>query len=375
MKPANTSTLKLGDIVEILIDSLSYHGGRGVGRSQGLVVFVPDTAPGDLVKVRLTAQKPRFFEGEIVEILKPSPARRSPECPVYGRCGGCVWQHIQYSEQVQQKEKILVASLKKLDRAGRIEWRPFVPAANEFNYRNRIQLHGDSSGVGFFARHSRDLVTIESCPIAEPAINQALAEIRGEPGLSGRIELAVLPDGQVVRREPEFGQVNTAQNLKLREAVVSAAGFNPDWIFDLYCGSGNLTEPLARQFPKTPITAIELSRSAILKAKELHPHLNIDWRAGDVALEIKKMNREKVSGSGLVVVDPPRAGLAREVIEAILKLAPKQIVYVSCNPTTFARDAEHFLTARPEWKAEVQGFDMFPQTEHVELVASLCAAT
>lgn len=376
MKPKNSPTTSL---CEITIESLSYFGGRGVGRHEGVVVFVPGVAPGDRVKVKITARKPRFLEGEVVEILAKGPSRRTPPCPVADRCGGCSWQHVEYSAQIEQKEKILRDALRKIAKMQNVKWLPFITAPSEFFYRNRIQLQIQGTNFGFFSKRSRDLVKIEKCWIAEEKINSRMRGLDLQDlENTSRVELAVQTNGEVAlmpdRRDPEaalFSQVNTEQNKNMIAALNKLVDFTPDWIMDLYCGAGNLTLPLAEKFSGIPLTAVELSQASIAKAKALHKQ--IDWRAGDVARVLEKM--EARPGRGLIVLDPPRLGCDKKVIEQVVRHSPSQIVYVSCNPTTFARDVER-LSENGKFSLEsVQGLDMFPQTEHVELIGSLRAAT
>ncbi len=337
-----------------------------------MVVFVPFTAPGDRIRVRITACKPRFLLGELVEIIEPSQSRREPPCPVAGQCGGCAWQHVSYPEQVRQKEKILHDSLRKFKG---FEWLPFLEAPHEFQYRNRIQLQVSEGKIGFFAARTRELIPIKECLIAEPALNERIKTLDAERISARRLELALQVDGTVRemadQRDPEaalFSQVNRVQNERLRNAVLErVAGFKPDWIMDLYCGSGNLTEILAARFPDVPLIAIDLSRASIERAPRLP---NVEWRQGDVAQVLKKLNPNKKSG--LVVLDPPRVGCTHAVTAELLRHHPTWIVYVSCNPTTFARDVERLSNYE---LVSVQGLDMFPQTEHVELIGSLRAAT
>lgn len=371
MKAKNSLTLK--------IDSLSYFGGRGVGRHEGVVVFVPGGVPGDLVEVQITGEKPRFLEGEILKVIEPSPHRREAPCPVFGKCGGCSWQHVDYSVQIAQKEKILADSLKKIAKSRAIPWLPFVPAPNEFHYRNRIQLHFRNGQAGFFAKRTRDLVPIDKCWIAEQKLNDKLANLSEFERKSSRLELAVQPDGGVVvmaeKRDPEealFSQVNTAQNENLIRNLLGEIKTEPRWIVDLYAGAGNLTFPLAQRFPSLSVTAVELSASSVAQGRRRMHGERIDWRTGDAARVMRDF--QAPAGAGLVVLDPPRIGASREMIATVVKWKPKQILYVSCNPTTFARDAELFLESGFVLES-VRGLDMFPQTEHVELIASLCAAT
>jgi 23S rRNA (uracil1939-C5)-methyltransferase len=371
LNPKNSPT---PDIFELTIDSLSYSGGRGVGRHDGVVVFVADTAPGDRVRVRVTERKPRFLQAELIEILEPSSSRRQPPCPVAGRCGGCSWQHVSYAEQVVQKEKILRDSLRKLTGFQAL---PFLAAPREFHYRNRIQLQIQNGKSGFFAKRTRDLVSFEKCWIAEDAINAKMAQLSAEEiGDARRVELALTDDGRLEvmagERDPEaalFSQVNTSQNEVLKRRVLELIALKPDWIMDLYCGAGNLTFPLAGKFPGVPMTAVELSRSSIARARRQNQ--TVDWREGDVANVLSQISPR--AGAGLVILDPPRVGCEASVMEQMRRHRPQQIIYVSCNPTTFARDAERL---QPQFRLEsVQGLDMFPQTEHVELIASLRAAT
>jgi 23S rRNA (uracil1939-C5)-methyltransferase len=327
------------------------------------VVFVPGTAPQDLVRVRITSKKAKFWEGELVEVLNPSPMRREPPCPVANRCGGCSWQHVVYSEQVEQKKKILAASLRPLQKIAQWEWLPFVQAPGEFHYRNRVQLQIRGGKKGFFAKRTNDLVETDECWIADEAINRKLKNYKIQDGVS-RIELTM-------KDAADFSQVNEQQNLKMKELVTGRVSIEPEWIMDLYSGSGNLTFPLAERFPSVPFTAVELSATAVERGKKSGPA--IDWRAGDVGNVLAQMQPRK--GRGLVVLDPPRAGCTPDVVAQLLRHSPKQIVYVSCNPTTFSRDCVKFVESGAYKLETVQGLDMFPQTEHVELIASLCSAT
>lgn len=341
------------------------------------MIFVPGTAPGDVVQIRITQRKPRYLEGEIVEIVQASTVRRRPPCVVADRCGGCAWQHVEYPAQVQQKEKILRDSLKKIERMQPIQWGEFIAAREEFHYRNRIQLQIRGGKFGFFAKRTRDLIPITRCWIAEEKINHRLNLLTPEELTGTKLEIAVRTDGETVlmaeQRDPEealFSQVNSAQNENLIRAMESAITIQPDWIMDLYCGEGNLTRPLARKFPGVKVLGVELSRTSIERAPRL---AEINFQAGDVAQVLRSIPTQP--GSGLIVLDPPRSGCDQSVLDEICRHKPRQIVYVSCNPTTFARDAERLISGGIFRVESVQGLDMFPQTEHVELISSLCAAT
>ena len=379
MTKKNSLTPKIADVIELTIDSLSYNGGRGVGRYEGVVVFVPFTAPGDFVRARVTEAKPRFWEADLIEILKSSESRRTAPCPVFERCGGCSWQHVTYSAQVEQKQKILQDNLRGLKKLGEFEVLPLLAAPSEFHYRNRIQLQVRGGQYGFFAKRSRDLVTFKECLIAEARINDAIQTFH--PKADGKVELALTESGDLRimegERDPEaalFSQVNTAQNEALKKEMLEFIRVKPDWIMDLYSGSGNLTFPLAEAFPEKPLLAAEMSRTSVERGKKASGDFrHIRWEAGDVEKVLHKERPQ--NGVGLVILDPPRTGISKRVVEELLRLRPQQIVYVSCNPSTFARDAESLVRSGRFRLEKVRGLDMFPQTEHVELIASLCAAT
>jgi len=380
LKPKNSLTNRSSnEVIELTIDSLSYHGGRGVGRYEGIVVFVGGTVPEDVVRVRITNKKSRLWEAELVEIVAPSRFRRIPPCPVADRCGGCSWQQVEYAQQTVQKEKILKDSLRGLVKFGEWETSPFLAAPEEFFYRNRIQVHFRAGKSGFFAKRTRDLVAIEKCWIADERLNQKLKEVHAVDG--AKVEIALSENGEVLtmagERDPEaalFAQVNQAQNEKLKQRMIEFISIQPDWIMDLYAGSGNLTFPLARRFPSKTMTAIELSRAAVKRGQDASGDLpGLRWEAADVGEGLKRMKKQ--NGRGLVVLDPPRTGLSQQVCDELLRHSPQQIVYVSCNPSTFARDAEKLVKNGRYRLEKLQGLDMFPQTEHVELIASLCAAT
>lgn len=359
---------RLGQELDLKIDSLSYNGGRGVGRHEGMVVFVPWTAPGDDIRAVIVEVKPSFLVAQVKHWIRRSPFRRDPQCPVFSKCGGCVWQHVTYDEQLRQKQRILESSLKRLSG---FEWLPIVPSPDEYGYRNRIQVRKRGDAIGFLERGTSEIASTKACPIAEQEISAQIPSLSGQP--DGRYEISRRKDGRVVaeagQRDPEaslFSQVNTKQNENLiRAALEWVRPLQPKHIWDLYCGSGNFSFPFAIGFPETSIDAVELSREAIALAEKQTSRIR--WFAQDCVRFLKSRQN---TPNLLVVLDPPRVGVDAAVIRELGRLKPRNLLYVSCNPMTFARDAERL---REEGFAlrQVQGFDMFPQTEHVELLALL----
>ncbi|MBE9532273.1 MAG: 23S rRNA (uracil(1939)-C(5))-methyltransferase RlmD [Proteobacteria bacterium] len=162
---------------EIDIISLTY-GGRGLGRVDGKVVFVPFSVPGDKLKVRITKEKKSFAEGVVEEIVAPSAERVEPKCPVFGVCGGCTWQNIDYKSQVEWKEKILRESLERIGAVEVPDFEPPVEAKEPYNYRSRARFQIDGDKWGFFSTSSHDVVDIKECPLVEPVVNETFAALK-----------------------------------------------------------------------------------------------------------------------------------------------------------------------------------------------------
>jgi 23S rRNA (uracil1939-C5)-methyltransferase len=168
-------------IWDLRIDALAY-GGSGVGRHAGKAVFVPFTAPGDLIRCRIVREKKRFAEGELLELIEPSAERREPPCPVFGACGGCQWQHLTYETQIRWKEEIFADTLRRQGGAEGDFPRHLVPSSDEWNYRSRVQFKCrqtvDGFVMGFYRRGSHYVVDVENCPITAAPLNEALRLFR-----------------------------------------------------------------------------------------------------------------------------------------------------------------------------------------------------
>src|SRR5438445_332945 len=325
MKPAATHArpcCRRGAEVTLGIDRLAY-GGRGVGRVDGYVVFVPDTAPGDRARARLWRVKPSFAEADLVEVESPSALRTVPPCPHFGPCGGCVWQHLGYADQLRAKESIVRESLAHLARLGDVEVGPILEAADPWAYRNKME----------FTFH---------------------------------------PDGTLgLHRRGAFFQTNTAQAERLIEVVEALAAVGGgQTVYDLYCGVGTFSLALARRAGK--VYGLEIVTPAIDAAREnaaLNGIGNAEFIPGDVRRVLPDLV-SRVGSPDLLVLDPPRSGAGSRVMRKIIGATPPRIVYVSCNPTTLAPDLGELVGAGYAIR-RVQPMDLFPHTHHVECVAIL----
>src|SRR5690242_12222488 len=166
-------------IVDLTIEDIAF-GGKGVGREQGKAVFVPYTIESELVSAEIVREKKQFAEAELVEVKQSSPNRVAPECPYFGRCGGCAYQHIDYQHQLAIKWRQVRDALQRIGKLKDIPLRPIVPSPTQYGYRNRITVHALDGVTGFFRRDSHRLVDIDRCPISRDEVNQTLAELRAQ---------------------------------------------------------------------------------------------------------------------------------------------------------------------------------------------------
>lgn len=388
-------TIRPGQQIIVQIDRLSV-GGRGVARHQGIVIFVPDTAPQDEVLIELSRVKKNFAEGRLIEVIHPSPARVTPSCIHAGVCGGCNWQHVSYEEQLHQKRQLVRESLQKF--SGFDISNPLVaetrPSPLPFRYRNRIQVHHAKGRLGFHQRSSHHIIDIDDCLIAEEKIIALLADLKNRLSHSppGRVELLVSSDGRATTRKSNepvlpsheaseleiahaFSQVNTEQNRHLVQYVVDTfvkeLGTEVEvQLLDLYAGNGNFTFPLARALPRAEIGSAELNQENVIFAQETAQKEFTDRKLNIKCQDVFDfLKHASVQENSAVLLDPPRTGCAPEVMQELLKQLPALIVYVSCHPVTLARDLKPLADRYS--LISVQPFDMFPQTDHVEVVAFL----
>jgi len=345
----------------VTIDKL-VHGGQGMADALGKKVFVPYSAPGDSLEVEVVAEHAGFLDARIVEILNPAPCRVAPRCPVFGECGGCQWQHLDYESQIVWKREIVREVLVRIGKLRDPEVLPTVPSPKRWNYRNRMQLHVDSRGrVGYYRPRSKEVVEFESCAIAADGINEELALRREE--ISGRDRGIALRAGG----GEGFLQVNSEQNENLRGILAQWLGRVPhERVIELHAGSGNFTFAMAAVAGQ--IVATEIDGRAVEAAREAQGErgtTNVQFRRCDALRAVKRFGQ----GSDAIVLDPPRKGCP-EAIEAIAEAAPASVIYVSCDPATLARDVRRLCQAGYGLEL-AQPVDMFPQTFHVETVCML----
>ena len=393
------------------------HGGAALGRHEGRVIFVPYALPGETARVVITEDKGRYGFARLVEVLEPSPDRVTPACPYFGLagCGGCQWQHIAYPAQLRFKAEIVADQLARIGKIAAPIVRPTLPDGSGWAYRNHAQFHpAPAGGLGFQAAASHDVVAVDECPILHPLLADLYAaldlDFEGLARLSLRagtasgdrmllfemvddlppaleIDLPVscvllLSDGRhanligsnhitenVAGRTyrisaPSFFQVNTPQAGQLVRLALEYLDLQGgETVLDAYCGVGLFATHLAERAGL--VVGIESSPAAVADLLENTAEFdNVEVIEGPVEAVLPDLD----VSLDAAVMDPPRAGVDRFALDALVERRPARLVYVSCDPATLARDAKRL--ARAGYRlVEVQPVDMFPQTYHVESVA------
>ncbi|GAA0912414.1 class I SAM-dependent RNA methyltransferase [Nonomuraea longicatena] len=394
-----------------------------MARHEGRVVFVRHALPGERVRARVTEETARFLRADAVEILDASPDRVLPPCPYAGpgRCGGCDWQHATLEAQRGLKADVVAEQLRRLagiDRKIVVEEVPGAP--DGLGWRTRVQFAATREGrLGFRHHRSHDIEVVDACLIAHPEVEAVGAEARSWNGAAGVEVIAssggdravviaprprrtvavpdldapasILVDQGKGRTDARFGSGVLHERVEDREFRVSGSGFwqvHPgaaetlldavlayaqpepgEWALDLYCGAGLFAAALAEAVgPEGAVFGLEWETAAV---RDAHANLRDLPQARVERGRVEEaLDRFQIERADLVVVDPPRSGLGRDVVERVAGLEAERVVYVSCDPATLARDLAWFgelgypLT-------DLRAFDCFPMTHHVECVALL----
>ncbi|MBA3694160.1 MAG: class I SAM-dependent RNA methyltransferase [Acidobacteria bacterium] len=386
-------------IIDVTIEKIVPNG-FGLAFAENLTVFVPLSAKGDRLRVRINQLKGKTAFAEIVEILEPSSDRIEPRCPYFGRCGGCNFQQMTYAAQLEAKVGIVRDCLTRIGRINYEREISIVASPRDYEYRSRASWHLDSreKKFGYFQRKSHDIIDVETCPILAPELEQTLKSFRRNPPWesfwSKIVEVEAATAGgetsvysaEIIEHVREisfttngekyfydatsFFQGNSYLIEPLIEIALGAASGKV--ALDLYCGVGLFTLPLARRFET--VVGVEGSEQAIDFAEKNAENAqlsNVKFHREDVSDWLKE-NVENLKNLDFVLLDPPRTGTERETIENLLRLKPKQISYVSCEPSTLARDLK-VLCDNGYSIDSITALDLFPQTHHVETVVRLLA--
>jgi tRNA/tmRNA/rRNA uracil-C5-methylase (TrmA/RlmC/RlmD family) len=387
--------LQLKDRARIKIEKIAF-GGEGVGRINNLVVFVPFAAPGDELEIEITGCKKKFARGRILEIVKASPQRATPLCKYYEQCGGCCYQHLSYEHQLELKKLQVEEVFKKI---GSIAVPPVagtVASPEIYHYRGKAQFHRVSTSavpqLGFLDISGGKIVDIQRCEIMEETINKKIGRLRenlfipdqkdarlnvwselhaDHPNGKGQIKRLAGGREFLVPRDGFF-QANLFLTDALATEVCTWATSAPVTnLIDAYCGCGLFSILLAPHAGN--ILGIELNEESIKFARinaEKENIKNVNFVRGNVEKILARRNLLPKGEIDVVILDPPRAGCSKMILESLTSLQPRKIIYLSCNPATQARDIK-FLCENGYNLLRLLPFDMFPQTQHIEVLGLL----
>jgi tRNA/tmRNA/rRNA uracil-C5-methylase (TrmA/RlmC/RlmD family) len=368
-----------GQRVTVRIHDVAF-GGDGVGKHGELVVFVPFTALGEEVEVEITEVKKNFARGKVARVITPSPQRVTPECPYFGECGGCQYQHLDYATQLELKQKQVADLFERIGKFPREVVRTVVGCPQPYHYRNRIMIRSQWNkpeqklNIGYLRWDCGLVVDIEKCPIAEPALNQEILRVRANPPPKGGIKvvLRIPPEDWDVPPD-SFFQNNFFLLPKLvetaREALIAGGA---KYLVDVYCGVGFFGIALADAVEK--FVGVEIDKPAIKAARNnllRHHRTNGEFVLGDAQELLPGLLQKFPANETAIILDPPRAGVPKSALEQLREVRPKQIIYVSCHPATLARDLNLLCADGVFELRSVTPLDMFPQTQHVECVADV----
>jgi 23S rRNA (uracil1939-C5)-methyltransferase len=404
------------DTFELTLDEM-VHGGQALGRHAGRAIFVPYAIPGERILARLTDDRGRYAFAAGATLLEPSPDRVEPRCPHFGPgvCGGCHFQHIDYAAQPSYKRDVVIDQLTRIGGFRDPVVHPTLPSPDAWAYRHHATFHVDEEGsLCFVGTDNQTLIPIEECHIIRPELLDLFGELNldGIPELN-RVRLQSGSDGDLMAilstkddEAPElevtipvsinlllsdnepvnligashviyavrdrrfrvtaggFFQVNLPQAAALVDLVLARLDLHGgESVLDLYAGVGLFTAFIAER--AALVTSIESYPPAVTDADENLADLdNIDLIEGSVEDVLPELD----GPFDAAVLDPPRTGLDVRALDALADHAPGRIIYVSCEPSTLARDAKR-LVKHGYRLVDVQPVDMFPQTYHIECVA------
>ncbi|NOT47300.1 MAG: class I SAM-dependent RNA methyltransferase [Acidobacteria bacterium] len=387
---------KSGDVLESEIQKIVPRG-LGLAFAEGLTVFVPLSVPGDRVSIRLDQIKGKTAFGHIESVIGPSANRSEPACKYFGICGGCDFQQMNYEAQLAAKTGIIKDSLHRIGKIDLENEIAIIPSPKPLEYRTRAQWHLDTRNkkIGYFKRGTHEVIDVDHCPILDNVLDETLVELRSDldwgafwpeeaviDAAVGSDENISLSSAELLDEPAEimidafgekyffnaqsFFQGNSSLIDKLVDAAIGES--EGGHALDLYCGVGLFSLPLARRFAH--VTGVEGNEASVKFAERNARNAELDNLKffNDGVAEF--LSAREIGETDLVLLDPPRSGTEKSVIEAIIKLRPINISYVSCDPAILARDLRIFLDGG--YRIEmITALDLFPQTHHVETVVRL----
>ena len=391
--------LKVGQIVEVEIGAIA-HGGHFVARHNGQVIFVRHAITGETCKIKITAVNSKIAHADVIEVLTASADRIKPPCKYAGVCGGCDFQHISIAAQLKFKRDIILEQFLRIGKIDLIaEGFDFqvqqLPPTDGLHWRTRMDFAVSPSGkIGFYGARSNQVVEIEDCAIADERMKVSelvgrswKSDARVEVAVSSTSEISVMRSGRSISGPTQlteqvggnsfrispvaFWQSHRNAPTTLVKAAMAQLGIKAgDWVCDLYSGVGLFGAEILQQVGKQGVVnLIESDKTAVADARKIFAkHENVNIYAGLVDQQLSQVKR-----ADLILLDPPRTGAGESVIKQMVKLRPRKIVYVACDPAALARDAKYLQESG--YKLDhIEAFDLFPMTQHMECLAGFSPA-
>lgn len=389
------------------------HFGRGISFIDNKICFIENALPGEECEVEITNEKKNYYEAKLINILNQSADRLDVICPYYDKCGGCQLMHLDYQKQLEYKKNKVIELLERFAGIKDIKVNNII-SSNSINYRNKITLHGVGNKIGLYQEKTNDLIKIDYCLITSNIINDVIKRLNDYFDSNEEInsivikatslnEVMIIIKGNIDKDRfisnysdinsiylnndliygkksitevindlyfevypDSFFQINYINMKEMYNRVINFykenSGLN---VLDLYCGTGTIGMLIAKYC--NSVIGVEVNSDAIKSAnlcKDKNNISNISFYLGKV--EGKIDNFKDIDS---IVVDPPRSGLDNHTIDTIIKLNPKSMIYISCDPVTLARDLN--ILKHSYNITEITSIDMFPNTYHVENVVIL----
>ena len=391
--------MNIGDILEVKIIDVDNFG-NGIAKEKGEVIFVKGALLNETVSIRIDKVNKKYLNASIVKIIEKSPERKEVSCPYYDLCGGCSFLHTSIDDENSIKENYIKRLFKDVDIKKLVQ-------VNEYNYRNKVTLHVKDNKIGFYKENTNDLVEIDKCILLDELINKYisilknydLSKVKSIMIRSNSKEVMIKLEGSLNDKDlldlirnkdlyslyfnekfiygneylvfdiegikytvypDSFFQVNTLGMIKLYNIVKELS--SGDKLLDLYCGTGTIGIYLHERFKY--ILGVEKEKSSIKNAKlnkKINKLNNIEFMLSD--------SKDVKDSFDFVIVDPPRIGLSKTVINNLIEINSKKIIYVSCNPNTLKRDIDMLKDSYNV--VSITPVNMFPKTMHVECICIL----
>ena len=391
--------LKVGQIVEVEIGAIA-HGGHFVARYNGQVIFVRHAITGEKCRIKITAVNSKIAHADVVDVLSASADRVTPPCKYAGSCGGCDFQHISLMAQLNFKRDIILEQFLRIGKIDLIaEGLDFqvqqLTPENGLHWRTRMDFAVSPSGkIGFYGARSNQVVEIDDCAIADERMKVTdlvgrswKSDARVEVAVSSTSEISVMRSGRSISGPTQLTEQvggnsfrispvafwqshRNAPTTLVKAAMAQLGAKSGDWVCDLYSGVGLFGAEILQQVGKQGVVnLIESDKTAVADARKIFAkHENVNIHAGLVDQQLSQVKR-----ADLILLDPPRTGAGESVIKQMIKLRPRKIVYVACDPAALARDAKYLQESG--YKLDhIEAFDLFPMTQHMECVAGFSPA-